>query len=132
MECLNCKIEVKQTKGKRSKLYCSENCRVEFFRKKKTADGPKRGRGRPKGGFKGIVPTIQENIAAGNPPVPYESQKPENKIAISKVLTGIAKDNRKILNPDADKTKQMKEPAEGTSAFFLRYGAFTKAEIKEK
>ena len=48
MECLNCKREVEQTRGKRRKLYCSENCRVEYCRKKKAADKPKRGRGRPK------------------------------------------------------------------------------------
>lgn len=131
MECLNCKIKVEQTKGKRRRLYCSENCRVEFFRKKKAADGPKRGRGRPKAGFRGIIPTIEDNIAAGNSPISYESQKPENKISISKVLTAITKDIRKVLNPEADKTKQMKEPAEGTPAYFIRYGAFFKKDIQK-
>lgn len=41
------------------------------------------------------------------------------------------KDNRKVLNPEADKTKQMKEPAEGTPAYFLRYGAFFKKDIQK-
>jgi hypothetical protein len=44
MECLNCKTDVPQTPKKRPKLYCSEKCRIEFFRKKK----PMGKRGRPK------------------------------------------------------------------------------------
>jgi hypothetical protein len=48
MECLNCKIEVSQSKGKRAKLYCSEKCRIEYFRKKKGEGKPKRGPGRPR------------------------------------------------------------------------------------
>jgi len=44
MECLNCKMEVEQTPKKRAKLYCSEKCRIEFFRKKKPKGKP----GRPK------------------------------------------------------------------------------------
>jgi hypothetical protein len=38
-------------------------------------------------------------------------------------------DKRKVVNPDADKTKQMKEPKEGSNAFFMRYGAFYKKDI---
>lgn len=38
-------------------------------------------------------------------------------------------DTRKVLNPDDPKTKQKKEPAEGTNAFYLKYGAFTKKDI---
>lgn len=48
MECINCKIEISQTKGKRPKIYCSDRCKVDFFRSKKATGGPKRGRGRPR------------------------------------------------------------------------------------
>lgn len=48
MECLNCKTLVPQTPGKRPKLYCSETCRVAFFRQKKAGDGVKKGKGRPR------------------------------------------------------------------------------------
>src|ERR1700753_950885 len=61
MECLNCKTDVPQTTGKRAKLYCSEKCRIEFFRKKKASDGPQRGPGRPKKGIDPVV--IQAKIA---------------------------------------------------------------------
>lgn len=44
MECLNCKAAVPQTPKKRPKLYCSEKCRIEFFRKKRPKGKP----GRPK------------------------------------------------------------------------------------
>lgn len=48
MECLNCKTRVAQTAGKRPKLYCSETCRVAFFRQKKAGEGVKKGKGRPR------------------------------------------------------------------------------------
>lgn len=48
MECLNCQTPVPQTPGKRPKLYCSETCRVAFFRQKKAGDGVKKGKGRPR------------------------------------------------------------------------------------
>ncbi len=48
MKCLNCNTIVQQTPKKRAKLYCSDKCRIEFCRKKKTENGLKRGRGRPK------------------------------------------------------------------------------------
>lgn len=60
MECLNCKIDVPQTPKKRPKLYCSERCRVEFFRKKKPKGQP----GRPR---KANVPEtkFEKNLEKG-------------------------------------------------------------------
>jgi hypothetical protein len=36
---------------------------------------------------------------------------------------------RKVVNPDAPRTKQKLEPAEGSNAFFLKYGAYYKKDI---
>jgi|ERR1700743_490699 len=55
MECLNCKNPVEQTKGKRSRLYCSDKCRVNFYRINASEGIPKRGRGRPKKIDKGVI-----------------------------------------------------------------------------
>lgn len=49
MGCLNCKEPVVQSVGKRKKLYCSDKCRVEYYRKKKADASPnKRSPGRPR------------------------------------------------------------------------------------
>ena len=48
MECLNCKKPITQTKGKRSRLYCSDKCRVTFYRTNASEGVPKKGRGRPR------------------------------------------------------------------------------------
>ena len=34
MKCLNCGKDIKQTKGKRAKLYCSNSCRMSYKRTK--------------------------------------------------------------------------------------------------
>ena len=39
MECLNCQKELKQTEGRRQKLYCNDACRVAFFQKKNKKEG---------------------------------------------------------------------------------------------
>ena len=43
MNCLNCGKEVKQTEGKRQKLYCDNNgkCKNEYFRKQKSKSSDK-------------------------------------------------------------------------------------------
>lgn len=242
MECLNCKTPVAQTAGKRPKLYCSETCRVAFFRQKKAGEGVKKGKGRPrkhiivhpkkvydasklpdytmdeagkyavgvdphskgpskgktvvykKGSKKdpisseeavaiynaehpeqhseiesakkynvslpdGTYPDVEKELEQKVATYLAESTTPEmraetSKIAQEKVFgpswKGKAKvtpvkdpvsldlpafvrkaeqDTRKVLNPDDPKTKQKKEPAEGTNAFYLKYGAFTKKDI---
>lgn len=55
MECLNCKKPVPQTPKKRSRLYCSEKCRVQFFRANASDGKPKRGRGRPRKIDAGVI-----------------------------------------------------------------------------
>lgn len=91
MECLNCKLEVGQTEGKRPKLYCSQKCRIEYFRKKKAAEKPKGKRGRPP---KAIDPVeIQAKIAAVK-----ESLKglPILHGPMKEKLTEISKENAKL------------------------------------
>lgn len=51
----------------------------------------------------------------------------EVEVAMNKLAE--KSDNRKVVNPDSPVTKQMKEPAEGTNAFFLKYGAYYKKDI---
>ena len=36
MNCLNCGVEVPQTKGKRAKQFCNPKCRMEYWKKKKS------------------------------------------------------------------------------------------------
>lgn len=56
MECLNCGELVKQTQGKRAKLYCDANCRQKhWLRKNKKANPPVRGPGRPKNNLKHVI-----------------------------------------------------------------------------
>lgn len=207
MECLNCKTPVAQTPGKRPKLYCSETCRVAFFRLKKAGEGIKKGKGRPKkstseiqntdiilpGGLgnikfqNGMGGEIVKSLSnsgsvtltiapypesydasklpdttmdvAGKYAVAVDHSKEPSKTVITiydkkKGFKGIAptierrqlpvaeitsmgeaavrkadQDTRKVLNPDDPKTKQKKEPAEGTNAFYLKYGAFNKKDI---
>lgn len=49
MNCLECGKPVKQTAGKRAKMYCNPSCRSKYFVKQKKADNPNpRKPGRPK------------------------------------------------------------------------------------
>jgi hypothetical protein len=60
MKCLNCQKAVKQTPGKRPKLYCSPKCKAEYFKKRQPVDPNKRGPGRPKKEEKVDAPTPPE------------------------------------------------------------------------
>lgn len=132
MECLNCNKEVKQTHGKRAKKYCNPDCRQKHWLKKAKAGKPKGpGPGRPP---KKRVIQVEEKADSGVvfPSTIEQMAQPQEdySMAVSKIGSAIAKDTRKVINPDDPKTKQKKEPEEGTNAFFLKYGVFTKKDLK--
>lgn len=155
MDCLNCQTPVPQTAGKRPKLYCSETCRVAFFRQKKAGEGVKKGKGRPRKHIPispvKVYDAIKWPITAGefieygvpdNQPSEETGRTVTFEPSIGKVtvidpvsidlpalVRKAEQDTRKVLNPDDPKTKQKKEPAEGTNAYYLKYGAFSKKDI---
>lgn len=107
VKCLKCDKEFEAQRS--SAKFCSAKCRVEFNRAVGVEPEP---------------PKVEDT--------PKEAAKPEKK----KVVPPSPKpkketSDRKILNPEAPKTKQMLEPLEGTPAYFLRYGAFHKKDISK-
>ena len=49
---------------------------------------------------------------------------------IRKEFGPVSSDNRRVLNASDPKTRQMREPEEGTNAHFMRYGVYYKSEKK--
>lgn len=103
-KCLECGKPVPQTEGKRAKSYCDNTCRVTYWKKqKRVASGvPTRSPGRPK---KSPFPVI----------VTKEAKKKKEAPVAPKIAT-----------------KPQTEPVEGTNAYFLRFGAFYKKDIKKQ
>lgn len=123
LHCLQCGKPVPQTPGKRAKSYCNNTCRVTYWKKQKEAISgiKKRKPGRP--------PRITKEINAEE--IQAQIKEVKASLAGKPILKGVntEKDDRKIVNPEADKTRQMKEPEEGTNAFFMRYGTLYKKDI---
>lgn len=92
MECLNCKKPVAQTPKKRSKLYCSEKCRVQFFRANASDGKPKRGRGRPRKIDAGV---IQAEIRGVKTQL-AEKGTPVLKGPMKEVLQEVSMENAKL------------------------------------
>lgn len=90
MECLNCKNDVPQTKGKRAKLYCSQKCRVEYFRAKEAAITPKRGPGRP-----------PKNLAAQAQQETEQRQNPLINAARGRDASGVNEDELVLAQKEA-------------------------------
>jgi len=94
MECLNCKTEVPQTPKKRAKLYCSERCRIEYFRKKKPKGKP----GRPK---KKIESKPVHVIAGPIKEVLIQASNESAKLAIQAAIAAIKAEK---IPPERDKS----------------------------
>ena len=62
-------------RGRPKKIVLTENGPLEVPELPSERQGNFKDLWEPKEGFAGIIPTIQENIAAGNPPAPYEAKK---------------------------------------------------------
>ena len=140
MECRNCKTDVKQTKGKRQKLYCSQKCRVEFFRKESAKANPPKKRGRPP---KQVFDAPKMDSLADEHAMWVEVNDKSKKTGktlggtLEKALGSVvsfkppSKETRKVIHSNGEKSKEILEPVEGTNAYFLRYGAFYKKDIKK-
>lgn len=145
MKCLECSTEVPQTPGKRAKQFCNNTCRVKYWqKKKKEQSGPSQKKaGRPK---KVLLNTVSPTVSAAMFNAEHPNQHTEvydltpeqfkekfghNPVSLDlpSLVRKAEQDTRKVLNPDDPKTKQMKEPEEGTNAFFLKYGVFNKKDI---
>lgn len=107
VKCLKCDKEFEAQRS--SAKFCSAKCRVDFNRAVGVEPEP---------------PKVEDT--------PKEAAKPEKKkVVLPNPKPKKETSDRKILNPEAPKTKQMLEPAEGTPAYFLRYGAFHKKDISK-
>lgn len=124
MGCLNCGKELVHTPGKKAKKFCNNSCRSGYGQRKKKGqmDSPKRRPGRPK---KETIP-LPDGYGRLKK---VKAVKPNGEVVSFSIPSMAEKDNRKVINPGADRTKQMKDPEEGTPAHFIRYGAYYKKDI---
>lgn len=132
MDCLNCGMDVKQTPGKKTKLFCNVSCRSNYWQMKKRKEGEPKKRGRPKKivltengplevpelpserqgnfkdlwepkeGFKGIIPDNKDKTEAGSPLPPYEAKKGSELQNSELILPGALGD---VAFPDGTKAE---------------------------
>lgn len=100
MKCSNCGKTVKQTKGKRAKIYCNPDCRQKHWvknHKKKATRGPGRPKKEPKPipaikideEYKNNTVTEIQNITATKDPIQEVAEYPED----FRVLLKMAKES---------------------------------------
>lgn len=86
-KCKNesCSNEVKSIHGRKPKLFCSSECRIEFYNSKKVKGV---GRGRPKGSKnKSKTIVVKENSAADKILAELSENKKQTEIKVKSITT---------------------------------------------
>lgn len=119
--CEFCGKPTPQVEGRRAKKFCSDSCRQKNWQANNKPG--------PSSETKISPPSDAEIKAAAAEKSRRENEKkPPTEDKNTK--TEEVKD-RKVLHSTTEKTREILEPKEGTNAYYLRYGAFYKKDIKK-
>lgn len=95
--------------------FCSANCRQKFTRSQPST------KEQAKKDFPNVLqnPKVHEAII---------SDAKEKGVKIMPPPKGSKIDIREVVNPEDPRTKQKREPEEGTKAYYLKYGVYYKKD----